>query len=106
MKSLFAVLMVIVVCVYPIRAQEECLGDTDIVNLRDLRTNLNTDTFGCVVLYCTGSNALDPVVPVKPIWYDDILDSSYDNWSNIYNYISEVSFGNVEMVADAYPSEA
>jgi len=70
-----------------------------------LPTNIGSGSFAVVALYATSSNARDPYNPQKPVWFDDIYDYSYDSWSNIPHYLDEVSFGNMEMTADAYPAE-
>jgi len=49
-------------------------------------------------------NPDDPANPKKPVWFDDIFDNSYSTTANIPSYLKEVSFGNLNMIADAYPS--
>ncbi|NQV15018.1 hypothetical protein HQ531_06120 [bacterium] len=67
---------------------------------------LNIDSFGCVVLYSAGNNATDPSNPVKPVWYADVYDYSYDTEENVSHYLDEISFGNLTIdTVDAYPQE-
>lgn len=57
MKNLFLFIFTIY-ALYPgsLRAQEICYGDSDLASgLRDPAVHFNTDTFGVVVLYATGT---------------------------------------------------